>query len=105
MLLFGLPDPDTTPFNKTFTAQLRTLDELERRLRFLTEEIKDAEVPVSVLNLYIYLRILIVTTLTLIRFFLANDAVMQTPASSSTYRSDRSRRLASYSTSEVVQNS
>lgn len=42
-----LIDPDTTPFNKTFTAQLRTLDELERRLRFLTEEIKDAEVPVS----------------------------------------------------------
>lgn len=45
--LLSSTDPDTTPFNKTFTAQLRTLDELERRLRFLTEEIKDAEVPVS----------------------------------------------------------
>ena len=39
-------DPDTSPFSKTFISDLRRLDEMERRLRFLSDEIHDAGVAV-----------------------------------------------------------
>jgi len=38
-------NPDTNAFSRTFISELRRLDEMERRLRFLTEEINDAAVP------------------------------------------------------------
>lgn len=40
-------NPDVNPFQRNYVADIRRLDEMERRLRFLTEEIHDAAVPVS----------------------------------------------------------
>lgn len=39
--------PDLNPFQRAWTGNLRLLDEMERRLRFLTGELEDAGMPVG----------------------------------------------------------
>lgn len=39
-------NPDVNPFQRTFVSELRRLDEMERRLVFLTNEIRDADVAI-----------------------------------------------------------